>query len=76
MIELIWLLGGVAIGVILALLLARSKRGDALLDRILDWASALIAHDSPVRDELTEKFLELLTESKSGSGKKNSANIK
>ena len=61
---------------ILALLLARSKRGDALLDRILDWASALIAHDSPVRDELTEKFLELLTESKSGSGKKNSANEK
>ena len=72
MIELIWLLGGLAIGVILALLLVRSKRGDALLDRILDRVSALLAHDSPVRDELTEKFLELLTESKTDSGKKNS----
>ena len=61
MYELIWFLGGIAVGVILALLLARSKRGDALLDRILDWAAALLSHDSPVRDELTDKFLELLT---------------
>jgi len=63
--ELIWLLGGIAIGVILALLLARSKRGDALLDRILDWAAELISHDSPVRDELTDKFLGLLTDKES-----------
>lgn len=59
MIEILWLLGGIAIGVILALLLVRSKRGDALLDRLLEWASGLIGHKE-VRDELTEKFLDLL----------------
>ncbi len=60
MIELIWLLGGIAIGVILALLLCRSKRGDALLDALLDWVSGILGTKNPVRDELTEKFLELL----------------
>lgn len=73
MIEIIWFLGGIAVGVLLALLLARSKRGDALLDTILDFAASLIGKQSPVRDDLTDKFLELLTEEKSNaaaSGKK------
>ena len=60
MIELIWFLGGIAVGVILALLLARSKRGDALLDRLLEWVTHLLGQDSPVRDEITERFYELL----------------
>jgi len=63
--EFILFLGGIAVGVLMALLLARSRRGDALLDTILDWVSSLIGHSSPVRDDITEKFLELLTEEKS-----------